>query len=75
MVDILIDRTNHNKRHTLHRCFHCKGHEKLGKVIMPYDKHASYNSRTGEHICGVCNLEMNRKILDGMGRRRGILDD
>jgi hypothetical protein len=39
---------------------------------MPYDKDATYNSRTGEHVCGVCNLEMRRKILDGMNRRKGI---
>jgi hypothetical protein len=38
---------------------------------MPYDKHATYNSRTGEHICGTCVMEMNRKILDGMQRRIG----
>jgi hypothetical protein len=74
MVDILIDRTNNNKRHTLHRCFKCD-HQKYprGKVIMPYDKHAIHTKTT--HICGTCAMEMNRKILDGMNGRRGILDD
>jgi hypothetical protein len=39
---------------------------------MPYDKDATYNSRTGEHVCGVCNLAMNKKIIEGMQRRSGI---
>jgi hypothetical protein len=40
---------------------------------MPYDKHAIHTKTT--HICGTCAMEMNRKILDGMNGRRGILDD
>ena len=75
MPDILIDRTNNNRRHTLNRCHYCS-HEKYpqGKVIMPYDKFQRKTAK-GDYMCGVCALEVNRKILDGMNSRRGILDD
>jgi hypothetical protein len=44
--DILTDKTDKNKRHTLHRCFYCD-HDKYpqGRVIMPYDKDAKITAR------------------------------
>jgi hypothetical protein len=75
MTDILIDRSRGagGKKHNLHRCFYCD-HSKYpqGKVIMPHDKHARKTDK-GDFICGICNLELNQKLIEGMSRRIGIL--
>jgi hypothetical protein len=68
--DILTDKTDKNKRHTLHRCFYCD-HDKYpqGRVIMPYDKDAKITAR-GDHKCGVCVREDVRKSVSLFGRGR-----
>jgi hypothetical protein len=73
MTDMLVDRSRGagGKKYTLHRCYYCS-HDKYpqGKVIMPFDKNARKTEK-GDFMCGVCSIEMNRRIVEGMQRHSG----
>ena len=60
---IMIDLTNHNKRHQVNICYSCPGHEEKGKPILPEDRHARKTADGNGWICGTCALESDKKLL------------
>lgn len=76
MIDILIDKTNRNKRYKTGTglCHYCR-HDIFphGKIIDPSTDKLARRTDKGDWKCGVCVIEDMKKATKLMNRGKGII--